>query len=264
MACHVRNSVLITNQGTGKSFVGALCAKFLLQQPDVKILVNCYTNHALDQFLEDLMDIGIPQSDMVRIGGKSTMRTAPLSLQTLTRASGARITKGDWREIDALRSRQVTLSGALTTAYTAYKQSNPKYESVMEHLRFEHPDYFAAFTIPASSDNSTVVGKGGKAVDPYYLLNRWIYGQDASVYKGSPNIQGADKIWKTDRATRMGAFDTWKREMLQEQAELIYDLGKQHDDCVAQISAMFRSGEQSVLQSRRVIGCTTTGAAMHR
>src|SRR5258708_14089491 len=45
--------------GTGKSFVGALCAKILLRQPTVKVLVNCYTNHALDQFLEDLMDIGL-------------------------------------------------------------------------------------------------------------------------------------------------------------------------------------------------------------
>jgi hypothetical protein len=134
----------------------------------------------------------------------------------------------------------------------------------MEHLRFEHPDYAAAFTVPTSSDNSTVVGRGGKAVDSYYLLNRWTFGQDAGVYKGSPNIKGASKVWKTDRAARMSAFESWKREMLQEQAELIYDLGKQHDECVAQIAARFRSGEDSVLQSRRVIGCTTTGAAMYR
>jgi len=174
------------------------------------------------------------------------------------------MTKGGWREIDALRSRQVPLSSALIDAYAAYKQSNTKDETVLEHLRFEHPDYAAAFTVPASSDNSTVVGKGGKAVDAYYLLNRWIRGLDAGVYKGSPNIKDASKIWKMDRATRMGTVETWKQEMLQEQAEHIYDLGKQHDECVAQIATGFRSGEDSVLQSRRVIGCTTTGAAMYR
>lgn len=210
------------------------------------------------------MDIGIPQEDMVRIGGKSTVRTAPLSLHGLARSSGARMTKLDWREIDALRSQRATLSDALTAAYAAYKQSSPKYETVMEHLRFEHPDYAAAFTLPASSDNSTVVGRGGKAVDPYYLLNQWRNGQDAGIYKGSPNIRNASKIWQMDRATRKGIFESWKREMLQEQAEHIYDLGKQHDDCVTQIAARFRSGEESVLQGRRVIGCTTTGAAMHR
>ena len=174
------------------------------------------------------------------------------------------MTKLDWREIDALRSQRATLSDALTTAYAAYKQSSPKYETVMEHLRFEHPDYAAAFTLPTSSDNSTVVGRGGKAVDPYYLLNQWRNGQDAGIYKGSLNIKNASKIWQMDRATRKGIFESWKREMLQERAEHIYDLGKQHDDCVTQIAARFRSGEESVLQGRRVIGCTTTGAAMHR
>ncbi len=174
------------------------------------------------------------------------------------------MTRADWQEIDALRSRQVTLSSALVTAYTAYKQPNPKLEAVMEHLVFEHPEYAIAFTVPASSDNSTVVGRRGKVVDPYYLLNRWVCGQDAGAYKGSPNIKDASNIWRMDRAARAGAFDAWKREMLREQAEHIYDLGKQHDDCVAQITSKFRSGDELVLQSRRVIGCTTTGAAMYR
>ncbi|CDM26234.1 unnamed protein product [Penicillium roqueforti FM164] len=40
----------------------------------------CYTNHALDQFLEDLLDIGIDPSAIVRLGSKSTRRTEPLGL----------------------------------------------------------------------------------------------------------------------------------------------------------------------------------------
>lgn len=174
------------------------------------------------------------------------------------------MTNVDWRDIHALRFRQVELSSALTTAYTAYKQFNPQNETIMEHLRIDHPDYSAAFTVPASSDNSTVVGRGGKAVGPHYLLNRWSNGQDAGVYKDKPNVKGASKIWMMDRATRTSVFGAWKREMLEEQVEHIYDLGKQHDECVAQIAARFRSGEDLVLQSRRVIGCTTTGAAIYR
>lgn len=40
----------------------------------------CYTNHALDQFLEDLLDIGIDSSAIVRLGSKSSPRTSGLSL----------------------------------------------------------------------------------------------------------------------------------------------------------------------------------------
>jgi len=41
--------------GTGKSFIGALVAKVLHDRTNEKILVVCFTNHALDQFLEDLV-----------------------------------------------------------------------------------------------------------------------------------------------------------------------------------------------------------------
>ena len=61
--------------GIGKSFIGALVVKVLHDSTSQKIPVICFTNH---QFLEDLMDIGIPSSAMVRLGGKSTDRTKPL------------------------------------------------------------------------------------------------------------------------------------------------------------------------------------------
>ncbi|PCH37262.1 hypothetical protein WOLCODRAFT_34503, partial [Wolfiporia cocos MD-104 SS10] len=47
--------------GTGKSFIGALLAKILYDFTQNTILVVCYTNHALDQFLEDLLKSGIPE-----------------------------------------------------------------------------------------------------------------------------------------------------------------------------------------------------------
>lgn len=67
--------------GTGKSFLGALLAKAIYKFTEQTILVVCYTNHALDDILTGLMDIGIPQTSMVRLGGKSTARTEPLTLR---------------------------------------------------------------------------------------------------------------------------------------------------------------------------------------
>ncbi|KAJ5123521.1 hypothetical protein N7448_009618 [Penicillium atrosanguineum] len=59
--------------GTGKSYVGVKLVQALL---DIKsqtklgpILVICYTNHALDQFLKHLLDVGIEK--IMRIGGRS-------------------------------------------------------------------------------------------------------------------------------------------------------------------------------------------------
>lgn len=262
----IRFRLIKSTLGTGKSFVGALCAKILLEQPQVKILVNCYTNHALDQFLEDLMDIGIPESELVRVGGKSTLRTAPLSLQTLGKSAGYRLTKSDWREIDGLRTRQDALSTALEKSFVRYKNSNPGLKEVLEHLSLscEYSDFAEAFYVPASDDGTTTVGKKGKAIEPIYLLRRWWHGQDAGVFNGAEHIEGAEKIWNMDLLARQARYDGWKRELMEEEIEYLYDQGQSHNECVVQVDAKFRLGERSILQARRVIGCTTTGAAMYR
>jgi len=250
--------------GTGKSFVGALCAKILLGQPQMKILVNCFTNHALDQFLEDLMDIGIPESELVRVGGKSTLRTAPLSLQTLGKSAGYRLTRNDWREIDGLRTRRDALSTALEGSFARYKSFNPGFEEIMEHLSYEYSDFAEAFFVPASEDGTVIVGKKGKAVEPYYLLRRWWHGQDAGVFQDAEHINAADKIWKMDHPARLACYEGWKQELMKEEIEFLYERGQKHNECVAQLEAKFRLGERSILQTRRVIGCTTTGAAIYK
>lgn len=58
--------------GTGKTFVGIKVAKVLLQnlrsEGNCLMLIICYTNHALDQFLEAISQI---TQSIVRIGGQS-------------------------------------------------------------------------------------------------------------------------------------------------------------------------------------------------
>ncbi|KAL9983465.1 hypothetical protein ACROYT_G005640 [Oculina patagonica] len=62
--------------GTGKTYIGLKIAKVLLQNAKVwrvknggPILVVCYTNHALDQFLEEIHEFH-PQG-IIRVGGRS-------------------------------------------------------------------------------------------------------------------------------------------------------------------------------------------------
>lgn len=54
--------------GTGKTFLGVKIAETLLRNLTARILVICYTNHALDQFLEALLPV---TQSMVRVGGRS-------------------------------------------------------------------------------------------------------------------------------------------------------------------------------------------------
>ena len=250
--------------GTGKSFVGALCAKILLKRPGVKILVNCYTNHALDQFLEDLMDIGIPQSQMVRIGGKSTLRTASLSLQTLGKSAGYRLTQNDWRVIHDLRKRRDDLSTELEASFALYQSFNPGFKEVLEYLVCLHSDIANAFDVSPPEGEDVVIGKKGKPIEAFCLLRRWYHGQDAGDFQGSDHVNAAEEIWKMDHPARRARYESWKQELKKAEIAYLYQCGRTHNEIVDQLDAMFRLGEGSILQTRRVIGCTTTGSAMYR
>ncbi|KAM3965335.1 NFX1-type zinc finger-containing protein 1-like [Aphomia sociella] len=58
--------------GTGKTYLGVKIAETFLQNLRSKILVICYTNHALDQFLEHILKY---TRSIVRIGGQSANKT---------------------------------------------------------------------------------------------------------------------------------------------------------------------------------------------
>uniref|UniRef100_A0AC34FF88 NFX1-type zinc finger-containing protein 1 n=1 Tax=Panagrolaimus sp. ES5 TaxID=591445 RepID=A0AC34FF88_9BILA len=66
--------------GTGKSYVGLQLAKFLLNETnwqqwnryDTPLLIVCYTNHALDQFLKGICDFA--DDKIVRVGSRSQDR----------------------------------------------------------------------------------------------------------------------------------------------------------------------------------------------
>ncbi len=89
--------------GTGKTFVGVFVANALVRSSKETILCVCYTNHALDQFLEALLDKGI--TDLVRIGGKSkSERLEPFNLNS--GAGGRRyLPDSIFRRISALHDK---------------------------------------------------------------------------------------------------------------------------------------------------------------
>uniref|UniRef100_A0A8C2BJM8 Zinc finger, NFX1-type containing 1 n=1 Tax=Cyprinus carpio TaxID=7962 RepID=A0A8C2BJM8_CYPCA len=80
--------------GTGKTYVGLKIARALLENHEAwsngcPMLVVCYTNHALDQFLEGIHRF--LKEGIVRVGGRSNSETLkPFGLRELTRASNFR------------------------------------------------------------------------------------------------------------------------------------------------------------------------------
>ncbi|KAI1335495.1 hypothetical protein F5Y15DRAFT_409082 [Xylariaceae sp. FL0016] len=101
--------------GTGKSYVGEKIIKILLSNKGTSrlgpVVCVCYTNHALDQLLEHLLDDGITQ--IIRIGSRSkSEKLEKLNLRVV--AQGAEKSKSEkrdmWLHANALEIHQETVS----------------------------------------------------------------------------------------------------------------------------------------------------------
>lgn len=56
--------------GTGKTYIAINVARALLAHGANKLLIVTYTNHALDQILEAILDSGMSEEAVLRIGGR--------------------------------------------------------------------------------------------------------------------------------------------------------------------------------------------------
>ncbi|THH18626.1 hypothetical protein EW146_g2397 [Bondarzewia mesenterica] len=259
-----RVSLIQGPPGTGKSFIGALLAKVLHDFAKQTILVVCYTNHALDQFLEDLLDIGIPEASIVRLGGKSSARTANLALQKQTRTY--KLGRPDWQEINELKSESNSLSDELVRNFQEYKQFNPfnKLDDILEYLEFEHSEYFEAFLVPQTTDGMRQVGRKGRDIRPDYLLERWVKGNNAGIFNSAPHVKEAREIWSMPHKFRSSQVKQWSEDMLKDLVERFCTGASRYNECQNEIERKFNQSNAAILRDKRIIGCTTTGAAKYR
>ncbi len=101
-ALHDRVALIQGPPGTGKSFIGVLLAELFLASTNHIILVVTFTNHALDDFLESLLDNGVTQ--IVRLGGRSrSHRLVQYNLRELGRSGKAPLSREQTRRCAKLR-----------------------------------------------------------------------------------------------------------------------------------------------------------------
>ncbi|KAF9302798.1 hypothetical protein BGZ74_004840, partial [Mortierella antarctica] len=142
--------------GTGKTYIGTALMQVLLGNKDRSkcgpILCICYTNHALDQFLEHLLDKGIPK--IVRVGARSkSERLEKYNLQTLMAdVDRSYHMRKELREINAeLESN----AEEIKVLERAMKKDCVTWDNVQAHLKQDYPDLYEQFVKPRSSSLDT-------------------------------------------------------------------------------------------------------------
>jgi hypothetical protein len=209
------------------------------------------------------MDIDIPSSAMVRLGGKSTDRTKPLMVRQQT---SVRLNHDQWSQIDKLRQRLQKHEAKLQDVFTRFQTVNVQKNHLMEYLEFLSDDlpFFDAFTIPENGENGmTRVGKGGKKMSPFYLLDRWIRGETNSGLLKHVEPNSAAEIWKMAPETRQCALSQWQKAILDDLVNEIQETGRQFNADQAKLDSIFGERDASIIKTKRIIACTTNGAAKY-
>ena len=199
---------------------------------------------------------------MVRMGGKCTLRTKPLGLfEQVTKFKLDQVSR---KMIDELKLEMSRLEGCLCKAFDNYKEKNIQKRDLMEYLEFlsEGPPFYEAFTIPQAQDGMIRVGKRGKSVDAFYLLDRWITGQDAGIFSSNV-LKSSRRVWQMVPMARHAAMATWHHEILKDKVSELYRIAGAYNDSQAKLDAIFNRKNQKILSEKRIIGCTTTAAAKY-
>lgn len=251
--------------GTGKSFIGALTAKIIYDSTKKTIIVVCFTNHALDQFMEDLLDIGIPSGTMLRLGNikKTSSRLQGLGLHE--GAQSFKLSTAAWSTIQQLKELTHNLAVRFESRFDQYMRNGVSKSDIMDYLEFAAGDvnYFEAFTVPQTNDGSTIVGKKGRKISPWYLIDQWCLGRDRGIFSPKKMTGDESHIWRLPPPTRKSLLDKWIGAILEDRVAELSKIAAEYDRAQSELNEAFRSKHITAIQSKRVIGCTTTAAAKY-
>ncbi|CAG1988114.1 unnamed protein product [Fusarium graminearum] len=231
--------------GTGKSYLGVQLLRVLLAAKQKAhlgpIVIICYTNHALDQFLEHLFDVGI--SRIIRIGGRSvTPELAGLNLRVVSQETPKTFTERmtlatSFRQIDL---SSLTASGALESLRSA--RNRCVWNFLKGFLQEEAPNTYEQFE--KGDEDFTVVGG-----DP---METWL---------GSQTRANSEETPDTDLEERRALVNNWSRRHQEEQTDVLFEAMDEYEEQQKNIKRTHDATNVRTMNQADVIGLTTTALA---
>ncbi|KAL1838403.1 hypothetical protein VTJ49DRAFT_2687 [Mycothermus thermophilus] len=250
--------------GTGKSFIGAEIA-FRMHKAGLRIAVFTFTNHALDQFIDDLQQAGIPMSDAVRIGSRSKCSDLAASILLSNQNGEYRRSHESWSIIEDLRSEAHDVASELQEEFQNFTGFSPGWDDLCTYLEFTDGGhvFLDAFRVPDDQEGwSTASKKKNKVVGPGWLFARWIKG-DGPGFLADAIPVSSQSVWKMPKPARAQTYNQWLRALREERLDSIKDLTKQGNDIRKKLDMQFSERDAQVLRAKNIICCTTTAAAKY-
>jgi hypothetical protein len=262
-------------QGTGKSFVGTKIVQAMIQNKtkvseNSPILLICYTNHALDQFIEELLDSGV--TDICRLGSRSNSeRIQKLSLRNQDRTDRS---IGSRRQEKTCIEKIEECEGLLNeiNAKISYKL---KWLELAPYLEMNNPAQFYSFDCMYQEmeiEKSEGWIKAGEE-SQLGLIDAWLKGCDLisldfEEARSRPrNLQElllVEDVYSMSKQERSIMLEYWKNEVPGSQYERAYHIADILAIAKKNLDNIRTSYDADALRSKQIIAATTTGAARYQ
>lgn len=218
---------------------------------------SCYTNHALDQFLEHLVEVGMEK--IIRIGGRS--RSEVLNGKNLrvvskeeskTRSESYDIAMG----YKALEDKEKMIKKTLGILYKVHQQ--PRWTTVQPYLARRHQAIHSQFS-RVDEEGFESVGR-----DPFDI---WL-SQKSDVPPQEPSVSIDSLVLAATRDAhsilpvhRKLLVAHWVEEICDDATDNLFESVKEATITHNHRTAVHDDIDRRVLQTADVIGVTTTGLA---
>ncbi|KAL7892543.1 hypothetical protein HDV63DRAFT_414622 [Trichoderma sp. SZMC 28014] len=241
--------------GTGKSYTGQKIIEILLANKNRctlgPILCVCYTNHALDQLLEHLLDAGI--SNIIRIGSRSkSERLQALNLRVVSQ-KGDR-TKSEKTNLYNMGQELDVLAADIEDSLRALSTPNSA-NSLKKYLAKVFPVHHTML-FDVDEDGWETVDK------PQTIIRRWLEGGSRdNDYRRDIEILQETELFALSNAERQELYQYWMKNSIASFVHTITQLQEKHAELIERRSRVRSDVDLRCLNQANIIGVTTTGLA---
>ncbi|KAM0744848.1 hypothetical protein ACQRIT_000232 [Beauveria bassiana] len=250
--------------GTGKSYLGVKLMKVLLncqaRAALGPIVVVCYTNHALDQFLEHVLHEGTKK--ILRIGGQSQSNLLEgHNLRTVAQLES----KSGWERYslakcyEELDRKTESIKRALGKAHGVVRQM--KWDNIQKYLVRHYPCIFNQFK-GVDADGFKTVGR--HPFDIWLSFKKQLVddvGIETEVDHDDVLLKASQDVHSLSPLERGHLVEFWTTEIQKQAVDNLYEEINHTSSEQRKVSNIHDEVDRRVLQGADVIGITTTGLA---
>ena len=248
-----------------------------------KILCLCYTNHALDSFLEDLIGIGIPKNRIVRLGRSHKISEAlqdcclgNMSATNFDRHQNYRYAMLK-KSLDELKFAVDSVSESIRAnaewGIHSWREVQGYLTGGADELYFIYQELEVTDAGKLANDAYTQVGHKGQKLYPDSLWRMWLKGAKqpewakvsvlANGQEAAGEGSGAEttSIWSLTLRERLARVAEWRLDYLKPLVNSLALVMGEYARELRKLTALRNEAHLSTLSNAIVIGCTTTMAA---